>query len=91
MYKGVIALLLAVVCIMGVSGVSHAGVRYYSGEGRYVGDANGNLYHKKSCKRAKKIKPKYRVHFRSVDDAIRMRYKPCPVCRPPPRQRYLKH
>lgn len=90
MIRGIKALALVVLFVMGATGVNYADARYDSGGGAYVGSANGYLYHKDNCGKVGKIKPNYRVHFKSIDDALRMGYRPCKVCRPPVKQQYLK-
>jgi methylphosphotriester-DNA--protein-cysteine methyltransferase len=50
---------------------------------KYVGSKKSDKYHYPDCKWAQKIKPENLVTFTSAEEAIKARYVPCKVCRPP--------
>jgi Ca2+/Na+ antiporter len=52
-----------------------------SSEEEYVGTEESKMYHKKSCRFAKLIKPKYRVEG-SKDFFRKKKFKACSVCKP---------
>lgn len=51
-------------------------------EYKYVGNISSKKYHKLSCKTAKKIKPKNRKYFKTKEEAEKLGYVPCKVCKP---------
>jgi len=51
--------------------------------GKYVGSKTSNKYHYPDCKWAKTIAPERLITFKSVEEAKKAGYKPCPVCKPP--------
>jgi methylphosphotriester-DNA--protein-cysteine methyltransferase len=50
---------------------------------KYVGSKNSNKYHYPDCKWAQKINSKNLVTFKSAQEALKARYIPCKVCKPP--------
>ena len=50
---------------------------------KYVGSKNSNKYHYPDCKWAKKISAKNLVTFKTAEEAVKARYVPCKVCKPP--------
>ena len=48
----------------------------------YVASVNSEVFHKPSCRWAKKIKPHNIVGFKSREDAINSGRRPCKVCKP---------
>ena len=51
--------------------------------GNYVGIKTSHEYHYPDCAAAKTVAPKELLPFKSVTEAKRQGYKPCPVCQPP--------
>lgn len=49
----------------------------------FWGSKKSDKYHSPSCTWAQKINPKNLVKFNTPQDAARMGYVPCKVCRPP--------
>jgi len=49
----------------------------------YVGSKTSNKYHYPDCQWAKTIAPERLITFKSVEEAQKAGYKPCPVCKPP--------
>jgi methylphosphotriester-DNA--protein-cysteine methyltransferase len=50
---------------------------------KYVGSKFSNKYHYPDCKSAKKISPNNLVTFKTAEEAVKARYVPCKVCKPP--------
>jgi len=50
---------------------------------KYVGSKNSNKYHYPDCKWAKKISAKNLITFKTAQEALKARYVPCKVCKPP--------
>ncbi len=50
---------------------------------KYVGSKKSNKYHYPVCKWAKKISPKNLVTFETAQEALKVGYVPCKVCKPP--------
>jgi pilus assembly protein CpaE len=53
------------------------------GEPRYVGSITSNKYHYPDCQWAKTILPERLIGFKSVAEAKKKGYLPCPTCKPP--------
>jgi len=53
----------------------------------FVGSKTSNKYHYPGCRWAKTISPSHLIIFKSVADAQKRGYIPCPVCKPPPLSR----
>ncbi len=51
--------------------------------GNYVGVKTSHEYHRPDCEAAKTAAPQELLTFKSVAEAKRQGYKPCPVCQPP--------
>ena len=51
--------------------------------GNYVGVKTSHEYHRPDCAAAQTVAPKELLPFKSVAEAKRQGYKPCPVCQPP--------
>ena len=51
--------------------------------GNYVGVETSHEYHRPDCAAAQTAAPKELLTFKSVAEAKRQGYKPCPVCQPP--------
>ena len=58
--------------------------REAAGETIYLGSKTSNKYHFPACKWAKTINPSRLIKFKSVEEAQKRHYIPCPVCKPPP-------
>jgi hypothetical protein len=52
-------------------------------ETRFVASTTGKYYHYQNCKWAKTIPNSKLIVFKSVVEAQKAGYKPCPVCSPP--------
>jgi len=50
---------------------------------KYVGSANSNKYHYPTWKWALRISPKNLVTFKTAQEALKVGYLPCKVCKPP--------
>ena len=48
----------------------------------YFGSSKSNKFHRPNCQYTQRIKPGNLVGFRSREEALRMGYVPCKVCRP---------
>jgi methylphosphotriester-DNA--protein-cysteine methyltransferase len=55
----------------------------YGDEIRLVGSTQSTIYHYETCPSAKNIKAKYKIEFKTPEDAINMGYRPCKICKPP--------
>jgi hypothetical protein len=53
-------------------------------EMEFVGSKTSNKYHYPTCKWVKAISPWKVIKFKSVQEAEKHHYIPCPVCKPPP-------
>jgi hypothetical protein len=53
-------------------------------EVEFVGSKTSNKYHYPTCKWVKAIAPWKVIKFKSVEEAQKRHYIPCPVCKPPP-------
>jgi hypothetical protein len=49
---------------------------------KYVGSKTSNKYHYPDCKWAKMISSERLITFKSVEEAQKAGYKPCPTCKP---------
>ncbi len=49
----------------------------------YVASKKSTIYHKPSCRWAKKIKKSNKIVFTNVKDAKASGYRACKVCKPP--------
>jgi hypothetical protein len=75
---------------VGTSAATHAKAGAESGPpiaalvaGNYVGVTTSHEYHYPDCAAAKTVAPKKLLPFKSMQEAKRQGYKPCPVCQPP--------
>jgi len=50
---------------------------------KYVASKTINKYHYPDCKLAKRISAKNLVTFKTAQEALKARYIPCKVCKPP--------
>ncbi len=51
--------------------------------GKYVGDKTSNEYHRPDCAAVKTGAPEASISCKSMAEAKRQGFKPCPVCQPP--------
>lgn len=68
---GVLVCLLVILLLVGACG-----------EGKYVGSARSDIYHKPRCKWARKISSYNEIWFEGKEDAKSKGYRACKVCRP---------
>jgi hypothetical protein len=52
-------------------------------DAQYVASAKRAIYHCPECVRARAIAPDDRVEFKTAEEAISARCKPCKLCKPP--------
>ena len=55
----------------------------FSADFKYVDSKTSIKYHYPDCKWAKKISAENMVTFKTVQEAVKAKYVPCKVCKPP--------
>lgn len=50
---------------------------------KLVGSIKSDKYHYETCRYVQKINPRYLIEFDTPEEAIKMGYVPCEVCKPP--------
>ena len=50
--------------------------------GTFAGIKTKMIFGTLDCPSGKRAKPEHRVFFRAYDDAIKMGYRPCKICKP---------